>query len=95
VELRRLQIRRLQERVELRRLQIRSSEEDSSRGSSKDRPVLPLGKTPHDINPVIVLPSAKIWSEVTEGHEAKTNRLTVSCEVTQFSSVFFCINVVM
>jgi len=32
-----------------------SSEEDSNRGSSKeDRPVLPSGKTPHDINPVIV-----------------------------------------
>jgi len=43
------------ERVRWRRLQSGSSEDDSSRGSSKeDRSVLPSGKTPHDINSVIV-----------------------------------------
>jgi len=42
-------------KVKWRRLHRGSSDEDSSRGSSKeDRPVLLSGKTPQDINPVTV-----------------------------------------
>jgi len=55
----------------------RVSEEDSSRGSGKEhRPVLPSGKTHHDINPATVLPSVQIWLGGTEGFETKTDWMT-------------------
>jgi len=87
----RVKWRRFQYRVDQRWLQIgqessrgsnrehprESSEEDSSRGLSKeDRPVLPSEKTIHNINPVNCLTSVKIWSRLTEGLEAKTDRVT-------------------
>jgi hypothetical protein len=45
--------------------------------SKEDRPVLPSGKTPHDIIPVIVLTSAKMRSRIT-GLNGKTDGLSVA-----------------
>jgi hypothetical protein len=45
------------------------------------RPVFPSGKTPHD-STTIVLATAKIWSWVPDGLNAKLDWLTVSRKVT-------------
>jgi len=42
-----------------------------------DRPVLPLGRSPHD-KTASVLTTAKIWTWVPEGLNAKTDWLTVT-----------------
>jgi hypothetical protein len=42
----------------------------------KDRPVLPSGKTPHDVNTADVLAIAKIWSWVPEALSDKSDWLT-------------------
>jgi hypothetical protein len=69
----------------------KSIDEDSSRGSSKeDRPVLPSGKTTHDINPVNVKLQLKSGQESQRGSKPRLTDWLTDCQLqnnwTQLSS---------